>query len=99
MHLMACHFIKAINIALLACVEQQLHGKGKEAEVKEADEEADMSNSDNELDIDTNMEVEASADDADDLREASKTDFEPGDVVSKMMAFIAQLRSCGEDTI
>ena len=32
MHLMACHFIKALNIALLARVKQQLHGKGKEAE-------------------------------------------------------------------
>jgi hypothetical protein len=30
--------------------------------------------------------------------EASETDFEPGDIVGKMMACIAQLRSCGEDT-
>jgi hypothetical protein len=95
---MACHFIKALNIAPLARVKQQLHGKGKEAEVEEADEEADTSNSDDELDIDTNIEVEALADDADALREASEIDFEPGDVVGKMMAFIAQLCSCGEDT-
>lgn len=102
MHLMACHFIKALNIAPLAHVKQQLHGKGKEAEVEEADEEADeeaeSSKLDDELDIDTNMEVEASADNADTLREASETDFKPGDIVGKMMACIAQLRSCGEDT-
>jgi hypothetical protein len=98
MHLMACHFIKALKIAPLARVKQQLHGKGKEAEVEEADGEAEASDSDDELDIDTNMEVEASADDADALREASETNFEPGDVVGKMMAFVAQLRSCGEDT-
>ena len=36
--------------------------------------------------------------DSDALREASETDFEPGDIVGKMMAFIAQLRSSGEDT-
>ena len=96
MHLMACHFIKALNIPSLAHVKQQLHGKGKEAEVEEA--EVSDSEDDDELDIDTNLEVEASADDADALHEASATNFEPGDVVGKMMAFIAQLCSCGEDT-
>ena len=95
MHLMACHFIKALNIPSLACMKQDLHGKGKEAEV----EEAEVSDSDNdEMDVDTNMEVEASADDAEALREAAMTDFEPGNVVGKMMAFIAQLRDCGQDT-
>ena len=100
MHLMACHFIKALNITPLARVKHHLHGKGKgkEAEVEEVDEEAEGSDSDDDLDIDTNMELEASADDTDALREASETDFEPGDVVGKIMALIAQLRSCGEDT-
>lgn len=99
MHLMASHFIKALNIAPLARVKQQLHGKGaKGKETDEDAEEADAGNDDDELDIDTNMDVEPSTDDADALREASVTDFEPGDVVGKLMAFIAQLRSCGEDT-
>ena len=113
MHLMACHFVKALNITPLARVKQQLHGKG--AKGKEADSEEDEAEGTNEeaqrndgeseasddvdeLDIDTNMELEPSADDADALREASVTEFEPGDVVGKMMALIAQLRSCGEDT-
>ena len=96
MHLMACHFIKALNIPSLARVKQNLHGKAKEAD---ADKEAEASDSDDdELDIDTNMEVEASADDAEALREAAVTDFEPGNIVGKMMAFITQLRSCGQDT-
>ena len=111
MHLMACHFIKALNITPLSRVKQQLYGKrakGKEAEeeagetgddeAERNDEEAEASNDIDELDIDTNMEVEPSADDADALCEASVTDFEPGDAVGKMMALIAQLRSCGEDT-
>ena len=101
MHLMACHFIKALNIPSLARMKKDLHVKGKEDGDEEADEEGEVSsNSDDEdeLDVDTNMEVEASADDAEALREASETDFEPGDIVGKMMAFIAQLRSCGEDT-
>ena len=97
MHLMACHFIKALNIPSLARVKQHLHGKGKEAELEEADEEAEASD-DDELDVDTNMDVEASAEDAEALREASETDFEPDDVIGKMIAFIAQLHSCREDT-
>ena len=98
MQLMACHFIKALNITPLARMKQHLHGKGKgkETEVDEADAEA--SDLDDELDIDTNTEVEALADDVDALHEASETDFEPGDVVGKMMALIAQLCSSGEDT-
>jgi hypothetical protein len=109
---MACHFIKALNITSLTRVKQQLHGKesrrkeaeeetegtDEEAEGNDGEAEAGDGNSVDELDIDTNMEVEPSADDADALREASVTDFEPGDVVGKMMALIAQLRSCGEDT-
>ena len=88
MHLMACHFIKALNIPSLARVKQGVHGKGKEVEVEEADKEAEASDSDDdELDIDTNMEVEASADDAEALREAAVTDFEPGDVVGKNDGF------------
>ena len=92
MHLMACHFIKALNIPLLAHVKEHLHGR--EAAVEGADEVSDNE----ELDIDTSIEVEASADDAEALREASMTDFEPGDVVGKKMALIAQLHSCREDT-
>ena len=98
MHLMACHFIKALNITPLARVKQHLHGKGKGKETEADEADAEASDLDDELDIDTNTEVEASADDVDALREASETDFEPGDVVGKMMAFIAQLRSSGEDT-
>lgn len=114
MHLMACHFIKALNNNNpLACVKQQLHGKrakGKEAEeeikgtdeedeeAKGNDEDAEASDDIDELDIDTDMGVEPSADDADALHKASVTDFKPSDVISKMMALIAQLHSCGEDT-
>ena len=44
------------------------------------------------------MEVEASGDDDDAIWEASITDFNAGDVIGKLMAFIAQLHSCSEGT-
>lgn len=53
---------------------------------------------DEELDVETNTNIEASEDDVEAVRAASITDFNPGDVVGKLMAFIAQLRMCGEDT-
>jgi hypothetical protein len=56
----------------------------------------DLEDEEDNLDVDMNMEVEASRDDEDAMREASMTDFDAGDVIGKLMAFIAQLRSCSE---
>jgi hypothetical protein len=109
MHLMASHFVKALKITPLARMKRQLHrkkAKSKEAEAEESEAERndeaegndEASDDEDEMDIDTSMEVEPSADDVDALRETSVTDFEPGDVVGKLMAFLSQLRSCGEDT-
>src|SRR5712691_10309160 len=50
------------------------------------------------FDIDTNMEIEASADDTEAMHAAFDVTFEAGDVVGKLMAFIAQIRSCSDDT-
>ena len=44
------------------------------------------------------MEVEASEDDLNAIREVSITDFDAGNVVGKLMALVSQLRSCGDDT-
>ena len=44
------------------------------------------------------MEVEATADDADAILAANITDFDPGDVIGKLLAFIAQIRQCSEGT-
>lgn len=50
------------------------------------------------FDVAMNMDIEASPDDSEALQEASLTDFEAGEVVGKLMAFVAQLWLCGEDT-
>jgi hypothetical protein len=44
------------------------------------------------------MEIEASADDVEAMQEALMTEFDAGDVIGKLMAFIAQIRVCGEET-
>ena len=65
-------------------VHHQLHGKVNEY--------------DDEYDVNTSMDVEALADDIEAMQEALLTNFEAGDVVGKLMAFVAQLRLCREDT-
>ena len=85
MHLGACRFVVALNIPAVQKAKQQVHGE----EIDEYDED---------LDVDTCLEVEASADDVEAIQAASVTDFDAGDVVGKLMAFISQQRLCGEDT-
>ena len=50
------------------------------------------------FDVDVSMDIEASTDDAGEIQMSMITDFDAGDVVGKLMAFIAQLRQCSEDT-
>ena len=89
MHLGACHFVAALNISGLQKAWKQVHGAANSEETDEYDEE---------FDVDTSPEIEASAGDIEAVQVASVTDFEAGDVLGKVMAFIAQLRLCSEDT-
>lgn len=86
MHLMASHFVAALGIPSLQKSRHHVHGTNIGDEYDE------------ELDVETNTNIEVSEDDVEAVRAASITDFNPGDVVGKLMAFIAQLRMCGEDT-
>jgi hypothetical protein len=81
---MACHFIAALKIpALRSTRERLMQGAANEDEY---------------FDIDTCMDVEASDTDVEVIQSLSITDFNAGDVVGKIMAFIAQIRACSEDT-
>jgi len=53
---------------------------------------------DENLDVDTSMELEASGGDVDAILAASVVEYEVGDVVGKVVAFVAQFRSSGENT-
>jgi hypothetical protein len=64
------------------------------------DDETDDNNEDeNDLfDVDTSMDIEVAEGDTGAIKAAPVTSFRPGDVVGKIMAFIAQLQSSSEDT-
>ena len=53
---------------------------------------------DEDLDIDTCMDMEASNTDTEAIQSLEITDFVVGDVVGKIMAFIAQIHAYTEDT-
>ncbi|KAM6502733.1 hypothetical protein JOM56_002710 [Amanita muscaria] len=90
-HLMACHFIKALKIPALATNRRPIHQDAS------SEDDGTGNGDDDDFDVDTSMEVEAAEDDVLAIREASNPMFDAGDVVGKLMAFIAQLRSCDED--
>ena len=97
---MACHFIAALGIPGLGKTKRRLQGSktgdGDKSKGDDKSEDGDEYNED--LDVETSMEAEAEADDVEAVLAASEADFEAGDVVGKILAFIAQLRACSEDT-
>ena len=50
------------------------------------------------FDVDVSMDIEASTDNAEAIQMSTVTEFAAGDVVGKLMAFIAQLWQCSEGT-
>jgi hypothetical protein len=93
---MACHFICALGILALNKTKKWLHVQS----INDAEEEdVEMQDEyDENFDIEVSMDVEATEDNGKAVLAALVTDFEAGDVVSKLMAFVAQIHSCAKDT-
>jgi hypothetical protein len=84
MHRAAYHFIKALGISSLSRKQKQKQG---------ADDEED---DDDGTDIDVSMDIEASADDVEAMADTMVVDFELGDTVGKLLAFVNQVRISSE---
>jgi hypothetical protein len=105
-HLMASHFVAALGIKGLGKTKKKLHGGSsgtdrptvEAGETASGDELEDFDEFNEEFDVDTNMDIEASAEDNEAMRDALLTTFDAGDVIGKLMAFIAQLRCSNEGT-
>jgi hypothetical protein len=86
---MACHFVTALNVPGLGRTKAKIHAPDSaQQELNEFEES---------FDVDISMEVEALPDDAEAMHAAFDISFEAGDVVGKLMAFIAQLHACSDD--
>lgn len=102
-HLMASHFVAALGIKGLGKTKKKLHGGSSGTDrptetYETASSDEDCDEFDEEFDVDMNMDIEASAEDTEAMREALLTTFDAGDVIGKLMAFIAQLRCSNEGT-
>jgi hypothetical protein len=95
MHRAAFHFIKALSIP------SRTKAKGKRAQIAVEDDAADDDAErdvidDNEGDIDISTDIDASADSAEDMAETLVVDFQPGDTLGKLIAFVNQVRISSE---
>ena len=102
MHRAAFHFIKALNISSWVIGKHKHLQKGAEDDGDMSDKEADdIDNTGNEevdnINIDMSMEVDASANDTEAMAETLMVDFEPGDMVGKLLTFVNQVRVSSED--
>jgi hypothetical protein len=69
--------------------------KGEEDDEGEPDENDEDDDDDN-ADVDTSMAIEADADDAESMAAITVVDYDPGDTLGKLMAFVNQLRMSSE---
>ena len=101
MHRAAFHFIKALGVPSRVTRTGKRKHSRKGAEDDDIDGEDDNadSTSDEETgdaDIDVSMDIDASVDNAEGMAETLVVDFEPGDTVGKLLAFVNQVRMSSE---
>jgi hypothetical protein len=99
MHRAAYHFINALGIASLTKRKQKRTAENRKAADRYEDEVANSSDAedeDDEADVDVSMDLEADADDAEAMAETVVVDFEPGDTIGKLLAFVNQVRVSSE---
>jgi hypothetical protein len=93
MHRAAYHFIKVLGIPTLTKTKRKTSQGSAGAENTNGD---DVEEEEDEADIDTSLEIDASPDDAEAMAGTMVVDFEPGDTLGKLMAFVNQVRMSSE---
>ena len=111
MHRAAYHFIQALGIPSMAKVKGKIsQRKGKKREESNRDDNEDDNedvaekgeepngDDDDDDDLDVSTAIEADADDLEAMAAITIVDYEPGDTLRKLMAFVNQLRMSSELT-
>jgi len=114
MHRAAYHFIQALGIPSMAKVKGKIsQRKGKKREESNRDDNKDDNedvaekgeepngdddDDDDDDDLDVSTAIEADADDLEAMAAITVVDYEPGDTLGKLMAFVNQLRMSSELT-
>jgi hypothetical protein len=93
MHRAAYHFLKALSIPSVTSTKRKLR-----VDNEQDDDEKDGNNDDQEEDdedggdIDISLDIEAAADDVEAMASTTIVDFEPGDILGKLLALVNQVR-------
>jgi hypothetical protein len=97
MHRAAYHFVHALGVPSMTKIKRKV--SQREGEVENTGEPDDNGNDDNdEADIDVSLAIEADADDPEAMAAITTVDYDPGDTLGKLMAFVNQLRMSSEVT-
>ena len=103
MHRAAFHFIKALGVPSRVTGKRKRsrkdaeNGDDENDDGTEDDDTAKIGDEEDDADIDISMDVDASANDAEAMAETMIVDFEPGDTLGKLLAFVNQVRVSSED--
>ncbi|KAJ3503385.1 hypothetical protein NMY22_g18264 [Coprinellus aureogranulatus] len=82
MHRGAHHFIKALGVSSITASRANVHGRANAV--------------DDEDDVDVSLEIEADADDTEAILASTNVDFDIGDIIGKLLAFVNQLQMSSE---
>jgi hypothetical protein len=101
MHRAAYHFIKALSVPSLTTTKRNFRTAACEnlnINDEDGDGWSDTENvaDDDEEDISTSMDVDASPDDVEAMLATTTVDYDPGDTLGKIMAFVNQVRMSSE---
>jgi len=98
MHRAAYHFIRALGVPSLTNIKRKISRKKGEVdnEREPDDDDEDDDDDDDDADIDTSMAIEADAEDVEAMAAITIVDYDPGDTLGKLMAFVNQLRMSSE---
>jgi len=101
MHRAAYHFIRALGVPSITVTKPKISQRkgGESNDDNNADNNNNDSNNDNDnddADIDVSIAIEADADDAKAMATVTVVDFDPGDTLGKLMAFVNQAQMSSE---
>jgi len=98
MHRAAYHFICALGVPSMAKIKRKVSQRSEEVDTRsKGDENEGEEEGEDDADIDVSMAIEADADDAEAMAATTVVDFDPGDTLGKLMAFINQLQMSSEE--
>jgi hypothetical protein len=96
MHRAAYHFIKALHIPSLMKTKRALRAENNDPQAEDDENNDDEADNFDEGDVDVSTEIEASANDVAAMASTTVTNFEAGDVLGKLIAFVNQVRMSSE---